>query len=76
MGNINYIELLGYLASSIVAVSFLMKSITKLRLINTIGAILFVIYALAIQAVPVALINLFVVCVNLYYLAKSMLAKN
>ena len=76
MGNINYIELLGYLASSIVAASFLMKSITKLRLINTLGASLFVIYALAIQALPVALINFFVVCVNLYYLSKSMFAKH
>jgi hypothetical protein len=71
LGNSNYVEWLGYSASIIVAISFLMKSITKLRFLNTIGAILFVIYAIAISAVPVALINLFVVCANIYYLAKN-----
>ena len=75
MENINYVEWLGYLASIIVAISFLMKSITRLRFFNTVGAILFVIYAVAISAFPVALINLFVVCVNIYYLTKTVYDK-
>ena len=70
MENINLIECLGYIASILVAISFLMKSMNKLRLVNTVGAICFVIYAVAINAVPVALINFFIVCVNVYYLAK------
>ncbi len=71
MGNINLIEWFGYFASVVVAISFLMKSINRLRLINTFGAICFVIYSVAIKAWPVALINLFVICVNIYHLTRK-----
>lgn len=71
MGNINFIELFGYFASIVVAISFLMKSINKLRFVNMIGAMCFVIYSVAIKAWPVALINLFVVFINIYRLAKK-----
>ena len=71
MENINFIEWLGYFASLLVAISFLMKSMNRLRFINMLGAICFVIYALAIKAVPVALINFFIICVNLYYLTQK-----
>ena len=37
----NFIELLGYLATFFVAVSFLFKSIVHLRVVNAIGAVLF-----------------------------------
>lgn len=71
MENINLTECLGYVASVIVAISFIMKSIIKLRIVNTLGAICFVIYAVAINATPVALINFFIICVNVYYLTQS-----
>ena len=62
------IELLGYIATFLVAVSFLCKSMTRLRAINALGATLFVIYSFIITAYPVALLNAFLVCVNLYQL--------
>lgn len=62
------IELLGYIATFLVAVSFLCKSMTRLRAINALGATLFVIYSLIITAYPVALLNAFLVGVNLYQL--------
>jgi uncharacterized protein with PQ loop repeat len=65
------IEIIGYLASSLVAVSFLMKSMKKLRLINTVGAVFFVIYSYAIKAWPVAAINLFIVIINIYHISKD-----
>jgi len=71
MENMNSIEWLGYFASILVAISFLMKSMNKLRFVNMLGAVCFVIYALAIKAVPVALINLFIICVNVYYLTQK-----
>jgi len=75
MENINFVECLGYLASVLVAISFLMKSIKKLRFINMVGGICFIIYAVAINAIPVALINLFTVCINVYYLTKKNTSK-
>ena len=64
----NFIELLGYLATFFVAVSFL--SIVHLRVVNAIGAILFVIYSLIIKSYPVALLNAFLFFVNLYQLYR------
>jgi hypothetical protein len=68
MLKINIIEWLGYIASILVAVSLMMRSIVKLRIINTVGAICFTGYGFAIQAMPVAFINLFIIFVNSYYL--------
>jgi hypothetical protein len=65
-------EMLGYLASVFVAVSLTMRSLTKLRVINLIGALLFTVYGLIISAYPVAVVNGFIVLVNIYYLQQSL----
>lgn len=67
---LNSIELLGYMATFFVAASFLFKSIVHLRIVNSIGAVLFVIYGMIIDAYPVAVLNGFLVCVNLYQLYR------
>ena len=66
--SINYLEYVGYLASLLVAVSLMMRSIVRLRWVNTAGAATFVFYGLAIGSYPVALMNLFIIGINLYYL--------
>ncbi|MDF2500092.1 MAG: hypothetical protein K0Q77_806 [Anaerosporomusa subterranea] len=75
MERINLVECLGYLASVLVAISFLMKSMNRLRFVNMVGSICFVVYAVAIDAIPVALINLFTVCINVYYLTQKNASK-
>ena len=60
----------GYLASVLVAISLMMSDIKKLRWWNLCGAALFVAYGLAIAAFPVALVNLFIVIIDCYYLTK------
>ncbi|KAE9540569.1 YgjV family protein [Ursidibacter maritimus] len=67
----NYIEILGYVAMLLVAGSFLLKDVIKLRLVNAIGGVCFVIYGLVIGSLPVAGLNIFVVCVNTYYILKG-----
>ncbi|MDO6620346.1 MULTISPECIES: YgjV family protein [unclassified Shewanella] len=63
-------EWVGYLASAVVAISLMMANIKKLRWWNLIGAALFVAYGLAIGAIPVALVNFFIVLIDIYYLIK------
>ncbi|RMF55545.1 MAG: hypothetical protein D6746_13460 [Bacteroidetes bacterium] len=63
-------EIIGYVASVLVAVSLMMRSILKLRIINMLGAITFVIYGLLIEAYPVVLVNFIIVLINLYYLRE------
>jgi len=70
MDAINYLELLGYLASILVALSLMMRSLYKLRVINLVGALLFSIYGVSIGAYPVAALNAFIVLVNIYYLRQ------
>ncbi|RKM56092.1 MULTISPECIES: YgjV family protein [unclassified Butyrivibrio] len=64
------IEAIGYLGSALVLVSFLMASVVKLRIINSIGSIIFTIYAFIIHSYPTALMNLCLVLINIYYLVK------
>jgi hypothetical protein len=63
-------ELIGYVASVLVAVSLMMSSILRLRLINLAGAVLFSVYGVLIGSVPVAAVNLFIVGVNAWYLYR------
>ena len=62
------LELFGYLGSAIVIVSMLMTSVIKLRVINTIGSLLFSIYALLIHSYPTMAMNLVLAGINIYHL--------
>lgn len=69
MGN-NIIEYFGFAASLAVAISLMMSNIIKLRVLNFIGAIMFVIYGFIIGSMPVAFMNLYIALINIYYLYK------
>lgn len=64
------IEIIGYIGSLLVLVSFLMSSVVKLRVINSIGGFIFAIYAIIIQSYPTALMNVCLVGINIYYLVR------
>ncbi len=64
------LEWIGYLASIVIAASMLMNSIQKLRWVNMTGACLFSVYGFAIDALPVGILNGFIVVINIYYLIK------
>lgn len=66
-----FIEILGYVAMILVSASFLLKDIIKLRFVNSLGAACFVIYGLLIGSIPVIGLNVFIVCVNSYYIIKN-----
>jgi len=65
---ISLIEWIGYLASFFVAISFFMKNIIKLRIVNSLGCIFFIIYGVLIDSWPVIITNAVIVGVNFYYL--------
>jgi len=60
----------GYLASIIVVISMALTSLTRIRIVNTIGAALFSIYGFAIGAMPVGVLNSFIIIVNLFQLYR------
>lgn len=70
------IELVGYLGSVLVVVSMLMTSVVKLRVVNTVGASIFAVYALIIHSYPTALMNGCLVVINLYNLSRLLKKEN
>lgn len=66
----NLVELLGTVASVIVAVSLTMKNIRWLRWVNLIGSALFATYGFLISAWPVFGLNAFIVVINVVYLVQ------
>jgi hypothetical protein len=69
-------ELIGYAASVLVAVSLMMRSVLRLRVINLIGAATFLVYGLLISAYPIAAVNGVIVGINLYYLREMRQTEN
>ena len=65
-----FIEYIGYLGSILVAISLTMSNIWRLRWINLAGSIIFTLYGLVIASYPVAIVNAFIVIINLYYLRQ------
>ena len=71
MFEISLTDWIGYLASLVLMISFLMKNIIKLRIINSIGAILFIFYGIMLlTSWPIIITNIFILGVNIYYLTK------
>ena len=67
----DYIEIIGYVGSVLVAVSLTMKNIYYLRIINLVGAIAFTIYGFLVGALPVLIVNAFITVVDIYYIWES-----
>lgn len=64
----NYIEMVGYLGSLLVAVSLSMKSVMKLRWINLAGSFFFSVYGYLIGAMPIFIVNGYITLMNVWYL--------
>lgn len=69
------IEVYGYVGSVLIAVSLMMSNIFRLRWINLVGAGMFASYGAIIQAWPVAVLNGFIVLIDVYHLARLYRAK-
>lgn len=63
-------EAIGYIGSILVAISLMMRSVLRLRVINLAGALFFIAYGILIGAAPVAALNGLVALVNVYYLRQ------
>ena len=59
-------DIVGYLSTILILISFLMTSVVKLRIVSAIGSAIFVVFALATKSYPTAIMNLGVVIINIY----------
>ena len=67
---ISLVEWMGYLAMATVLISFLMKSVNKLRIVNSFGCLLFVFYGFMLTPIskPIIITNVAIFGINVYYL--------
>lgn len=66
----NFTDVLGYTGTVLVILSFLCNSLIKLRILNAVGASLVTIYTVITHAWPVALLDGFIVIINIVQLFK------
>ncbi len=64
-------EIIGILGTLFVLLSFLMKDLKKVRIINIVGASLFVIYGILINALATWLLNAILIIIHLIYLLRE-----
>lgn len=70
------VEAVGYLASGLIILSITQKSILRLRLLGLVGGLVFLVYSLAIEAYPIAVVNLTASLIHLWYLRKLLRHKD
>lgn len=68
ISNFSVADVFGYLASVFIVLAFFFSNITKIRIINAIGCICFVVYAVYKDALPVLVPNALLLIVQVYYL--------
>ena len=74
---IAYSEWIGYMASAVVLISFLMKKIRMLRMINILGCGLFVAYGFSLDiSWPIVFTNIAIMLINIIFLIKLAKTKN
>lgn len=72
--SVNWFEYVGYLASLLVVISFLVgNNITKIRWVNMFGCIAFMIYGILMyikigNGIPIIITNGFIALIQVYYL--------
>jgi hypothetical protein len=65
-----YLEIFGYLGTALVLLSMMMTSVVKLRLFNTVGSVISMIYSFLCGAWPVVFLNLGLIVINVYQLIR------
>lgn len=64
------LDIVGYAASLVVLLAFFMKNINTLRIVNSVGCALFILYGFLFDApnLPIIITNFGILLVNGYYL--------
>ena len=66
--SLSLIDLFGYSATFVLMISFTMKNIFSLRIINSIACLLFIAYGFLLSVSwPIIISNAFIFLINIYY---------
>ena len=65
-------EILGYVATAIVIFSFTIRNLKWLRIVNTIGCFLFIVYGLFLLNMPIIITNAAIMIINSYQISETL----
>jgi hypothetical protein len=68
---VRWVDLAGYIASSLVFMTFYMRDMIRLRLVALCSNVAFLIYAGALQLVPIVILHGALIPVNVYRLVAA-----
>ena len=63
-------EIFGYIGTVLILLSFLIENVFKLRVVNSLGAIVWMVYGLGIMAMPTILVNFCVLVIHTFWFIK------
>jgi hypothetical protein len=63
-------DIFGYIGTIVVLYSFTIENIFKLRLVNSIGSMFWIVYGLGIMAGPTIIVNSCVLMIHIYWFIK------
>ena len=69
------VEIVGYIATFLVMLSFMMKNVTRLRIINAIGCATWIAYGVMLDSYPVIVTNVGILAINSGHLLRNYLNK-
>lgn len=65
------IDIFGYIGTVLILYSFTIESIYKLRFINSVGSVFWIVYGIGIMAWPTIIVNGCVLCIHSYWFIKN-----
>ena len=68
-------EFTGYVATFLVMLSFMMKDVTRLRIINAVGCATWIAYGVMLDSYPVIITNVGILAINSGHLLRNYFQK-
>ena len=65
------LDIIAYIGSAFILVSFMLKDQIKLRILNSLGASIFIYYSISKGDYPVIFINSSIVIINAIYIIRN-----
>ena len=64
-------EIIGIVATLFIIASFLTKDLIKVRIVNLVGSVIFIVYGVLIHSWSTAILNAVMIIVHLVYLLRK-----
>lgn len=70
------IEIVGYVATVMTGLSFFMKDLKRLRIINSMGCLIWIGYGFMLNSLPIIITNIGILLTHIFFLIKNSLKKD